>query len=315
MNALLICPAEHPAVDLLALNVPLAAVPLLGKCLVEFWVEHAAALGATRVRVLAADRFEMIEARLGDGKRWGLQIEVVPTLHQFTIADARNRYQGDNSAGWLSAPNDIVLMDHLPGQTRPALCTGYAAWFEALIAWLPCAVTPDRIGLREIQPGVWAGLHTRVDPSARLVAPCWLGENVYVGPRTIVGPLAILEDKVYVETAAEISHSIVGAGTFVGEFTQLKNSLALGSLLINWQTGSSVAVRDPFLLCALSPDFYGVNPAAWLDRTAAFFKRALFSVPAKTRPATFSPLLINDTKTIPLGIKNENPTSGKYAAY
>jgi NDP-sugar pyrophosphorylase family protein len=315
MNALLICPAEHLAVDLLAVDAPLAAVPLLGKSLVEFWVEHAASLGATKVRVLAADRSEMIETRLGDGKRWGVQIEVIPTLHEFSVADARNRYRGDDAAGWLSAPNDVVLMNRLPGQTRPSLCADYAAWFETLMEWLPCAVTPDRIGLREIQPGVWAGMHARIDPAARLVAPCWLGENVHVGPRAIIGPRAILEDKVYVETAAEISHGIVGAATFVGEFTQLKNSIALGGLLINWKNGSSVEVRDPFLLCALSPDFYGVNPAAWWDRTTTFFKRALFSEPPKTRPATIQPLLLNHSKTIPLGIKNENPTPGKYAAY
>jgi Bacterial sugar transferase len=149
------------------------------------------------------------------------------------------------------------------------MCESYAAWFAALLAWLPRAVTPDRIGLREIQPGVWVGLHARVSPSARLLAHCWLGESVTVGPGAVVGPMAILEDKVFIEAAAEISHSAVGTETLVGECTELKHSLACGNTLINWKTNSSVQVRDSFLLCALNQHKSSAPSAGWLGRLVA----------------------------------------------
>src|SRR5665213_3486718 len=180
MNALLICPEERSGIPLLSASAPLVNVPIFGKSLIEYWVEHAIGLGATNVLVLAADRPDQVRARVGDGKRWGIKIEVRPILHELTELEARARYSMNTNILWLPAPNDVIVMDHLPGQPEP-MCVSYASWFKALLAWLPHAITPDRIGLREIQPGVWAGLRARISPSAQFLAPCWLGESVTIG--------------------------------------------------------------------------------------------------------------------------------------
>jgi hypothetical protein len=269
MNVLLVCPDERSSVSMLSACAPLVNVRIFGKSLIEYWVEHAIGLGATKIIVLAADRPEQVRERVGDGRRWGVEVEVLPILHELTESEARAKYCADHNTKWLPAPNDVIVMDHLPGLPLQPMCGSYAAWFAALLAWLPRAVTPDRIGLREIQPGVWAGLRTRVSPSARLLAPCWLGESVTVGPCAIVGPTAILEDKVFVEAAAEISNSAVGAETLVGECTELKDSLACGNTLINWRTNSTVHVRDPLLLRALSQHHSRARSAGWFGRMAA----------------------------------------------
>ncbi len=269
MKVLLICPDERSGVSMLSAFEPLVNVRIFGKSLIEYWVEHAMGLGATKIIVLAADRPEQVRDRVGDGKRWGMEAEVLPILHELTEAEARAQFCEDCNTNWLPAPNDVVVMDHLPGLPLQPMCGSYAAWFEALLAWLPRAATPDRIGVREIQPGVWAGLRTRVSPSARLLAPCWLGESVTVGPCAAVGPMAILEDKVFIEAAAEISNSVVGAETLVGECTELKDSLACGNNLINWKTNSSVQVSDPFLLCALNQHKPSDRSAAWFGRLTA----------------------------------------------
>src|SRR5580658_5641720 len=166
MNVLLVCPDERSSVSMLSASAPLVNVRVFGKSLIEFWVEHAVRLGATKIVVLAADRPEQVRDRVGDGKRWGVEVEVLPILHELTEPEARAKYCADRNAKWLPAPNDVIVMDHLPGLPLQPMCGSYAAWFAALLAWLPRAVTPDRIGLREIQPGVWAGLRTRVSPSA-----------------------------------------------------------------------------------------------------------------------------------------------------
>jgi Bacterial sugar transferase len=193
----------------------------------------------------------------------------MPVLHEWTELEARAKYCAEGNTHWLPAPNDVFLMDHLPGLPLLPMCASYAAWFKALQAWLPRVLTPDRLGLREIQPGVWAGLRTRISPSARLLAPCWLGESVTVGPCAVVGPMAILEDKVFIEAAAEVSTSVVGAETLVGECTEVKDSMALGSILINWKTNSSVQIDDPFLLCALNQHKLDTRSAGWFGRLAA----------------------------------------------
>jgi hypothetical protein len=269
MNVLLLCPDKREGVSLLSSSAPLVNVCILGKSLIQYWVEHAISLGATRLLILAADRPEQVRAGIGDGRRWGVEVEVIPVLGELTELEARAKYCTDGNATWLPAPNDVILMDHLPGPAQQPMCASYAAWFKTLQAWLPQAVTPDRIGRRELIPGVWVGLRVRVSPSARLLAPCWLGENVTVGPCAVVGPLAILEDKVFIEAAAEISNSVVGAETLVGECTELKDSMAFGSTLINWKTNSSVHVSDPLLLCALNRHNLSVRSSGWCGRLAA----------------------------------------------
>jgi hypothetical protein len=160
-------------------------------------------------------------------------------------------------------------MDHFPCLSKRPLGENYANWFQTLVAWIQYAQTPDRIGMREIQPGIWAGLRARISPQAELNAPCWIGEDVQIGPYAVVGPMAILEDRVVVELGALVSHTWVGPETYVGEFTALMNSMAWGSTLINWETGSHIQVPDKFLLCSL------VNPApkavqvGWVARAIA----------------------------------------------
>jgi len=44
---------------------PLANIPMLGKNLAEYWIEHLVMLGAKEVRVLTTDRPDLVCARLG----------------------------------------------------------------------------------------------------------------------------------------------------------------------------------------------------------------------------------------------------------
>jgi carbonic anhydrase/acetyltransferase-like protein (isoleucine patch superfamily) len=86
-----------------------------------------------------------------------------------------------------------------------------------------------------------------------LVAPCWIGDQVFVEPGAIVGPGVILEDRSVVEKNARVALSWVGPNTFVGPMTSIASSLAWGSSLTNWRSDSSLRVPDSFLLCSLAP--------------------------------------------------------------
>ncbi len=250
MKALLICPPLRPAVALLAENHPLAVAPLLGKTLVEYWIEALAARGATEIILLASDRPDQVRSVVGDGTRWGLRLELIPQYRELDVAEARARYQPDGAAGWLP-DESIILMDHLPGQPELPLFANYAGWFAALQAWLPRAITPTRIGMHEIRPGVWVGLHAQISPSARLLAPCWIGEHALVGPGAVIGPHAVLEHRVIVEPGAHITDSLIGPETFVGRMISVQRSLVQGGTVVNWQSESCLQVPDAFMLCSL----------------------------------------------------------------
>lgn len=253
MKALLICPDERASVAALAECVPLANLTILGKTLVEYWLEYLAGLGAQEVLVLAADRPEQVRAEVGDGARWGLRVIVKPDKREPTLEEARARHQANGSATWLPAPHDVILMDHLPTLPQLPLFTSYADWFAAAQALMPRASTPDRIGVRELKPGVWVGLNAHVARGAELISPCWVGERAWIEAGATIGPNAVLEREVFIARGAEVSHSVIGPETLVGRFTEIRNSIAWGSTLINWQRDSCLKVPDEFLLCAREP--------------------------------------------------------------
>ncbi|SDS41490.1 hypothetical protein [Opitutus sp. GAS368] len=251
MKALLICPAARSGLAALTADTSPAILPLLGETPLAYWLVHLAGLGAREVTVLAPDRPDDIRAVVDGGTRWGLRATVVPVPAELTVAEARARYQGGDPAEWLPAPDDVVLLDHLPGLPRAGLFSSYAAWFSAAQAWMFRALTPDRVGAHEIRPGVRVGLHSRIPDDAVLIPPCWIGEKVFLGAGVTIGPMTVVEDRVVVEAGAEITRSIVGPETLVGKLTELTDSIAWGDCLINWRNGSSVRVTDDFLLSPL----------------------------------------------------------------
>src|SRR6185369_3568118 len=101
--------------------------------------------------------------------------------------------------------------------------------------------------------GVWAGLRTQIAPTAELHAPCWIGDNVRVGDGAVIGPNVIIESNSFVEPRATIRDSYVGPGTFVGAFTDIEQSIALGNTLVSWKYDSVLKVPDEFLLSSLDP--------------------------------------------------------------
>ncbi len=261
MKALLICPDGRFGVATLAEFLPLSNVSMLGKTLVEYWLDHLAGLGAQEVVVLAADRPDQVRAGIGAGARWGLRVIVQADKRERTLDEARIKHQTSDHATWLPAPNDVFLMDHLPGLPQLPLFTSYADWFAAARALMPRALTPDRIGVRELKPGVWVGLNARVAAGAKLIAPCWIGERAWIEAGATIGPNAVLEREVFIARGAEVSHSVIGPETFVGQFTEVRNSIAWGSTLVNWERDSCLKVTDEFLLCSRKPQRARTAPA------------------------------------------------------
>jgi NDP-sugar pyrophosphorylase family protein len=232
----------------LSQTAPLAATPLLGESLVEYWLSHLALAGVKEVRILADDRPELISKVAGDGARWGLKVEVTPEVRELTPAQAQIKYASELPA---TGQNLIAVLDYFPGAQQWPLFTSHVDLFTALMLWMPKAKTMDRVGVREVRPGIWLGLHAQVSPDAQLRAPCWIGQHVHVGARAVIGPNAVIEDRSFIEAGAEIVNSVIGPDTFVGRLAALQKSFAWGSTLVNWETDSVIQVPDAFLLCGL----------------------------------------------------------------
>jgi NDP-sugar pyrophosphorylase family protein len=273
MKAVLICPSGHPAFRLLAADRPLAAVPALGRGLVEYWMSHLACAGVKQAVILSSDRTEEVEKLVGDGSRWGVAAEVIDDARELSPEQAAEKYEGSAS-----------VMDHFPGLPTHPLFESCQHWFDALEAWMPHARTPDRVGVRELRPGVWVGLHGQISSQAVLHAPCWLGDHVYVGPGAIIGPHVILEEGAFIEPEAEIESSLIGPGTFVGRYVRIKDSLAWGSTLVDLETGLEDHISDAFVLCSLQRPVSEPKRAGLMERVAELLGRWRIDEPLAAAP-------------------------------
>jgi NDP-sugar pyrophosphorylase family protein len=227
-------------------------LPVLGEPFICYWMRHLAAQKFKEIRIVTSEPAEVINHYTGDGTRWGVKVEVFHEVCDLNPEEARKRYKPHYENDWAPEPFDAIEANHLPGLPEAKLFNSYGDWFRTLPQWLPIIANSGRIGMRELSPGVWVGRRTKISRQAKLVGPCWIGDHVQIGKDTIIGPNSFLEDQVVVDIGASIENSWVGPETFLGALAELKDSLAWGTTLINWKTGSNTVVPDPFLLSSLS---------------------------------------------------------------
>lgn len=275
MKALLICPAERPDSTALAEEMPLVNLCIFGKPFLHYWLEHLAGCGATEIKILVADRPEQVRKLIGDGARWGLRVEIIPESRELSCNEAREKYFLHNPIGSLDASVHLTLADHFPGFPEQKLFESYAVFFSVLQFWLSRNPGKTQLGMKEIKPGIWVGMRTQISPAAKLIAPCWIGENVLVKTDAVLGPAAIIENGVVVENGAAIYESWIGTQTFAGSLIQVKDSLVLGNKLINFRLDSVAEIPDAFLLCALKDRRHPIRSGNLCGRLAALLALAI----------------------------------------
>jgi hypothetical protein len=297
MKALLICPSKRPAIPHLKESGPLATIPILGESLVGSWIEHLVSLGAKQICVVTVEEQEHVASSVGDGARWGVSISFAHSNGQLSREEAASRFRPADETDWLPKPHDIVVMSHLPGLSKLPLFESYAGWYVALCAWMPRAVTPTRVRVLEKLPGVWVGSRARVSPKAKLIPPCWVGDQAAIGPGAVVGPGSIIEDRSVVGAKASVKESWIGPDTCVGPMTSVAGSLAWGSRLIDWRNDSSLQVPDSFLLGSLvAPPF-----TATTDRFGRSLAKAEPPRPRSPLSAAMRPPLTQASNLKPTG--------------
>jgi len=270
MINLLICPSYRREVVFFSRDTPLASMPLLGQSLLEYWLSALSLRGASKAIVLAHEQPAAIVEVVGKGQRWGLDANVITESRELTPDEALLKYASELDP--VPRPDSIIVVDHFPGVPEQPLFTSYQAAFRAIRQWLPSALTVDRVGVSEARPGIWLSCHSHVSPHAQLVAPCWIGQHVFIGADALIGPGAIVEDGSFIEPEVELVESWVCSDTFVGRFAKIYGSIAWGNALINWQTNSATQIADPFLLCALRRPRQA-HPANWLKRLSGIYAR------------------------------------------
>lgn len=110
----------------------------------------------------------------------------------------------------------------------------------------------------EVEPGVWVGAGTRIEPGARLRAPVFVGREAVIRRGAAVGPFTLVESRAVVEQHVGLRQCVVAAGTLVGRGVQLENAVVRAHGILDLDGEVTQLVDDPLVLArressAISP--------------------------------------------------------------
>lgn len=100
------------------------------------------------------------------------------------------------------------------------------------------------------EEGAYVGYNVVIPPSCRMSAPVMVGNDCRFAPLSVVGPGAVIGSHVVVDTQAELKDCVVLDGTYIGRNVDITGKIVAGNVLIDPESGFSVALEDPLLLDA-----------------------------------------------------------------
>ncbi len=99
-----------------------------------------------------------------------------------------------------------------------------AAYLKAHEDILDGKVEVDISGF-ELQPGVWLGKGSSVDPSARLSGPAFIGENCTIDEQAVIGAYTTIGANTRIAERAEVHHSVIGGNSYVGPAARVEGAV------------------------------------------------------------------------------------------
>jgi NDP-sugar pyrophosphorylase family protein len=255
MKGILICRDSVDARNL-GLKTSPALASFFGRPLLCHWIDHLVAIGATELTIIAVEAPDQIRQHVGAGEAWGVRIDVDPARTIPSTEDLNARLAG--AAKLLPCPYQVVDVCGLPNSGIENIFESAESYFTAARCWLAHA-HKNRVAMKELSPGIWVSTRSHVSTKATLIAPCWISDYATISDNAVVGPMAFVEPHVIVGKGAVLSNSIAQANTYIGDETDVQNSIASGSCLTNWKTNSKVQVPDPFILGDVREQFQPLN--------------------------------------------------------
>ena len=265
MDVFIICPDHRKSAGFARRIRPLALLPVLGRTLLDLWLEHLAAAGVTHATILAADRPHEIRHAVDQGGRWGLNITVLSVKREPTTEETRLRFTGKDSSGRV--PN-IITLDTLPAMPHKPLWQSSSELYDIMLNNLRSTPPESHLTMREIAPEVHVSSRAQIASTAKIEGPVWIGPQVIVGEHAQILAGTVIEEAAYIDRHAIVSESWVGPSTYVGALTNVQNSFAWGGGLENWRKAVFLEVTDDFLLTNLTHEPFGGVRAGWITRIA-----------------------------------------------
>jgi hypothetical protein len=110
---------------------------------------------------------------------------------------------------------------------------------------------------REVEAGIFMSRNVVLHPTARILAPVYIGENVRIGRGARIGPHAVVSSDCIVESRCIVEDALVLPGSYVGEGLELTDVCVDRNLLINIEHDAVLTITDRFILGSMKQDAFG----------------------------------------------------------
>ncbi|MEI6655624.1 MAG: hypothetical protein WCP45_12715 [Verrucomicrobiota bacterium] len=241
--------------------VPFALWTIGDQCLLHHWLDHAVNQGVSSVHVFAADRPAVVRRLLDESSLWPVKIDF--TAIATTAAAPATAIHVDWLPGAAAPPNTVCLDIAGTGQEKGggqnaratdgpgilpaasniitgAKSTGLAAPPAPTNGWelIARAAAMEQAWLERMAAApdyhlVSIGYSCKIHPAATLIAPYFIGDNVFIGPGCEIGPYAVIGSGSMIAGANCVAHSHVAADSFLGPVTALDHCLLDHGILFN----------------------------------------------------------------------------------
>lgn len=272
MKAILICPDHRPAGGFFQRMRPLALMPVAGRTLLDLALAQLKREGVKEVVVLAADRPDWVRKAAGQGRAWGLKVEVRAVRNE-PVPEAAEAEHSKRKPG---EPRPLVrVLDRVPGLGGEALWTTTESTFEVLFGAVQEASLAAQVTMREQSPGVWISTKAQVSPKARITGPVWIGAHATVRAGAEIGPRAVVEGGAFIDSQARVENAWVGPETYVGKDLTVLEAAVWGQGLMGVKSRVFQEVREAFWLTDLASHAGVERRASWMERLLALLLLAV----------------------------------------
>ncbi len=101
---------------------------------------------------------------------------------------------------------------------------------------------------KEADESIWISRNVSLDPTARLIAPVFIGENCRIARGIHLGPNAVIGSDCVFDSHCTVSNSLILSGSYIGEALELADVIVDKNRLVNVRVGAAVVVSDAFIL-------------------------------------------------------------------
>lgn len=263
MKALLLVREPHPEWSFLGHDRTPVLLPFLDRPMLQHVVESLVARGCTEIGLIVMTAIEPIRALVGEGRRWGAKITVLPlrdmkdveALATTFVAYDEPVMVGD--AERLPTEWPVVTAPEIPvvlgaRKARPDKVTLDASTPDAYMESWRRVVTNEISGLvrtgRETAKDVIVGRGAKIHPAALVVGPAYIGERCLIGAGAQVGPFAYIGADSIVEDEAQVLEGAVLPHTYVGPRLEIRRKFVFCSTAYDLDRKVAIDTIEEFLL-------------------------------------------------------------------